>query len=430
MGVKINTEHWKSMPGTDDIHRFELVNGIVLLARQNATSPSIQINGYMAYGSMFDPAEKLGLAQFTTLGLMKGTQQRNFAQIYDALESVGASLGFASSVHTTSFSGRALSEDLPLLLSLMKESIVQPTFPVDQIERLRAQFLTGLEIRDQSTADMASMRFDAMMYPNHPYGVPVDGFSHTVRAITLSDLVEFHREHVGPRGMVIAMVGSPTPEKMRAHIEEILGDWKNEDQASEPPFQPVAAPRETRREHVELPGKSQSDLVMGTVGPRRLDEDYIAASLGNNVLGQFGMFGRIGEVVREQSGLAYYASTHINASSEAGSWEVSAGVNPANMDRAIDLIIGELERFTREAVSLEELEDTQSYYLGRIPMQMESNAGVAGALINLERYQLGLDYYRRYPQLVLDVTPEKVLEAARRYIEPDKLYIATSGSHA
>lgn len=428
MAVKINLEHWKSMPGSDDIQRFELSNGIVVLARQNVTSPSIQVNGYLSYGSMFDPPEKLGLAQFTTMGLMKGTQTRNFTQIYDALESVGASLGFSSSVHTTSFGGRALAEDLPLMLTLLKEAITQPVFPIDQIERLRAQFLTGLEIRDQSTADMASMRFDQMLFPNHPYGVPVDGFSQTVRTITQADLVEFHRAHVGPRGMVIAMVGSPTPQEMVDSIRAILGEWNNEYQALEPALAKVNPPQETRREHVELPGKSQSDLVMGTMGPRRNAEDYVAASLGNNVLGQFGMFGRIGDVVREQSGLAYYASSHINASNETGSWEVAAGVNPVNLDRAIELIIGELERFTREPVSLEELEDTQSYYLGRLPMQMESNAGVAGALINLERYQLGLDYYRRYPQMVMEVTREKALEAARKYIEPDKLYIATAGS--
>lgn len=430
MGVKLNLEHWKSMPGPDDVHRFVLENGIVVLCRQNLTSPSVQINGYLAYGSMFDPPEQLGLAQFTTLGLMKGTQKRSFSEIYDALESVGASLGLASSVHTTSFSGRALAEDLPLLLSILQESLTQPTFPPDQIERLRAQYVTGLEIRDQSTEDMASMTFDQMLFPGHPYGLPVDGYANTVKAISRDDLVEFHRRHAGPRGMVIAIVSSLSPEEALRQVRDALGGWNNPDQKAEPPFPAVSAPAQTRREHVELAGKSQADLVMGTLGPRRSDDDYVAASLGNNVLGQFGMFGRIGEVVREQSGLAYYASTHINASSEAGSWEVSAGVNPANLERAIELIIGELRRFTSEPVTLEELEDTQSYYLGRLPMQMESNAGVAGALINMERYQLGLDYYRRYPQMVLEVTPEKVLEAARRYIEPDKLYIATAGSRA
>jgi zinc protease len=164
------------------------------------------------------------------------------------------------------------------------------------------------------------------------------------------------------------------------------------------------------------------------LGPQRKSPDYLSASLGNNVLGQFGMMGRIGDVVREQAGLAYHASTSLNAWIEAGSWEVSAGVNPANLQRAIDLILSELDRFVREPVSSEELQDSQANFVGRLPLSMESNAGVAGALLNLERFQLGLDYYRRYPPLVESVTPELVLETARRYIDTHGIAIISAGS--
>jgi len=134
-----------------------------------------------------------------------------------------------------------------------------------------------------------------------------------------------------------------------------------------------------------------------------------------------------GEVVREQAGLAYYASTSLNAWIESGSWEVSAGVNPANTQRAIDLIRSENERFVREPVSAEELENSQANYIGRLPLSLESNAGVAGAILNLERFQLGLDYYLRYPERVQRVTVEAVLEAALHYLDPDKLAIISAG---
>ena len=110
---------WKSLPGPDDITRVELANGICLLTRTNFNSPSVVVSGYLACGSLFDPPEKLGLAQFTSLSLMRGTAQRKFQEIYNALESAGASLGFGASVHNTSFGGRALAEDLPLLLQLL-----------------------------------------------------------------------------------------------------------------------------------------------------------------------------------------------------------------------------------------------------------------------------------------------------------------------
>jgi zinc protease len=163
------------------------------------------------------------------------------------------------------------------------------------------------------------------------------------------------------------------------------------------------------------------------IGPRRNDPEYMPASLGNSVLGQFGMMGRIGDVVREKSGLAYYASSSLNAGTGPGSWEVSAGVNPKNLKKAIDLIVKELRRFIKSGVTKAELADSQANYIGRLPLSLESNNGVASALINIERYDLGLDYYQRYEDTVRGVTRADVLEAARKYIDPDRLVIATAG---
>ncbi|MEM5776022.1 MAG: insulinase family protein, partial [Anaerolineaceae bacterium] len=181
------------------------------------------------------------------------------------------------------------------------------------------------------------------------------------------------------------------------------------------------------REHIALPGKSQTDLVMGGFGPKRSSPYYLAASLGNNILGQFGMMGHIGDVVREQAGLAYYASTSLNSWINTGSWEVSAGVNPANLQRAIDLILAEIRRFITEPVSLEELQDSQANYIGRLPLSMESNNGVAAALLNIERFQLGLDYYQQFPAQVKAITPEAVLQAAQNYLFPGQMVAISAG---
>jgi zinc protease len=153
----------------------------------------------------------------------------------------------------------------------------------------------------------------------------------------------------------------------------------------------------------------------------------MAASLGNSVLGQFGMMGRIGNVVRERSGLAYYAYTTLNAGMGPGSWEVSAGVNPANIEKTIQLVREEIARFVSEPVSNDELADSQANFIGRLPISLESNYGMASALLNLERYGLGLDYYRRYADMVRSITPENVLDTARRYLYPDRLAIAYAG---
>jgi zinc protease len=416
-----------SLPNPQDVHQVMLSNGITVLARSNFNSPSIYMGGYLPAGAIFESDEKLGLADFVATSLMRGTQTRSFDEIYNELESVGASMGFDSGVHNTSFGGRALVEDLPLLLKLLSESLRTPVFPKDEIERLRAQLLTGLALRAQDTSDMADLIFEQMLYDGHPYGRPSDGNVETIQSITRKDMMKFHRLHFGPRGMVIAIVGAIHPKKAVEEVEHVLGGWQVPGQVDAPALPPLRAVRKTMKRHHVIPGKSQSDLVVGMTGPRRNDPEYMAASLGNSVLGQFGMMGRIGEVVREKSGLAYYAYSTLHSGIGPGSWEVNAGVNPANLKKALGLIEKELQRFVKHGVTKEELSDSQANYIGRLPLSLETNSGVVSALLNIHRYDLGMDYYQRYESLVRRVTRNDVVETARKYIDPQRLVIATAG---
>ena len=417
-----------SLPGPQDIFRAQTSNGITVLARANPNSPSIALGGFLHAGSLFDSDEKLGLADFTAASLLRGTARRDFFQIHDALESIGAGLGFSSGARTTGFSGRALAEDLSLIFELLSEALRQPAFPLDHVERLRTQLLTGLAIREQDTGDRANMAFDEIIYPNHPFGRPDDGYPETVQAISRDDLADFHRRHYGPRGMVLTVVGAIEPLQVLEMVERFLGDWRNPDQPPLPAL-PVLQPLDAiTRKHVPVNGKSQTDLVMGCHGPTRRDADYFAASLANSVLGQFGMMGRIGEVVRERSGLAYYAYSSLSAGLETGSWDIGAGVSPANLQKAIDLILEEIANFVEHGITAEELRDSQDNFVGRLPLSLESNGGVTNALLNIERYGLGLDYYQRYEERVRAVTPADALQAIRRHLHLGKLAIVSAGS--
>lgn len=416
-----------ALPGPGDIHREVLPNGITVLTRSNFNSPSVVVSGYFDAGALFDPDEKLGLADFVTSALMRGTKKRKFDEIYNTLESAGASLGFSTGVHKSGFNGRSLAEDLPLILNLLSEALTQPSFPKAEMEKLRAQILTGLAISAEDTSDMASETFDKILYKDHPYSRPESGTPETVKRITRDDLVKFHRGCYGPRGMVIAVVGAVEAEDAVRRVKRALGGWQVKGQKEAPDLPGLKPLGRTISKHHRIAGKSQSDIVIGTNGPKRRDAEYMAASLGNNVLGQFGMMGRIGDSVREKAGLAYYAYSSLSAGIGPGSWEVSAGVNPKNVNRASGLIVDELRRFVQDGVTEEELADSKASFVGRLPLSLESNGGVAGALLNIERHDLGLDYYLRYDGLVNEVTCEDVLSAARKFIDPDRLAIAVAG---
>ncbi len=425
---KINGINGLRLPGPEDIVRTVLSNGITLLVRENDESPSVVLSGYLNCGSLLDPDDKLGMAMFTALGVTRGTQKHKFMQFFDLLESCGASLGFNANVHTTSFGGRALAEDLPILIDLLMECILTPAFPLKEMEQLRTQLLTGLMIRDQDTEEMANLVFDQILFKDHPYARPEDGFSETVRAISLKDIRAFHQNHYKPEGMVITIVGAVQAGKVLDLVENRFGNWATRQSSPTPKLPSVQNLQHSIRKHVAIPGKSQTDLLIGTFGPCRKSEDYFPASLGNSILGQFGMMGRIGEAVREKAGLAYTASTSLNSWLTTGSWEVSAGVNPANVGRAIELVLEEIKRFIKEPVTHTELEDSKANYIGRMPLSLESNSGVAGTILNMERFDLGLDYLLRYPALVKAVREEEVLAVAQMYLEADKLVIVSAGT--
>ena len=419
---------YRSLPDEHSITRVKLNNGMIALLRQNPNSSAVSLAGYLNVGSALDPLDQLGLSDFTAHMLKYGTAQYSFQQVFNLLESCGADIGFSASVHNTNFSGRSLSEDLPLMLNLVTECLSQPTFPVQEFQMLRDQLLTGLQIRSQNTRAMASLTFDTLLYGNdHSYGRPSEGNPNTLANITREDLLAFQQQHYGPRGAVIALTGDIQLNETIALLNSTIGSWQNPNQSQEQIVTAPAAPAAPQRKHIAIAGKYQSDLVMGSMGPSRKSEDFLIGLLGNSILGQFGLMGRIGDVVRDQAGLAYYASTSLNSSALAGSWEVFAGVNPSNLNQAIDLIQQELKRFTTIPVLDEELSDSKANLIGRLPLSLESNAGVAYLLLRIEHFELGLNYLQDYIRAMQSFSAEDVLRVASRYIDLDKLVIASAG---
>ena len=417
----------RSLPGPDTITRRTLSNGIVVLVRENDTSPAVVVDSDLRAGALWESRDKAGLASFTASAMMRGTQRRSFAEIYEAIESVGASLSFSSGTHTSGFSGKALAEDLGLVLELASDALRHPTFPDDQVERLRGEILTRLAMRANQTRARAEEAFFEAAYAGHPYAVDEDGYPETVQALTRSDLVNFHRRHFGPRGMIVTVVGAVQAEAAVEMVQRYFGDWSNPEQPPEPELPPLPPLKGAVVRRVPMPGKIQNDIVLGGPGPARSHPRFVAARLANNILGVFGMGGRIGYHVRERGGMAYYAASGLDGGLGPGPWRAYAGVNPKNVGRAVELIVAEIKKFTTRKVTEEELADNKAFFIGRLPLSLETNEGVASAIGTLELYELGLDYYRRYPGLVQAVTRDDIQQVAREFLSAENYVLANAG---
>ncbi len=424
-----------SIPGPQDIARHKLDNGIVVLARENHSSPSVVVSGYLRVGACDEQPEQAGLAAFTANALMRGSTQRTFEQIYEELESAGASVDVSGGTHTTGFGTKSLAEDLPLALDILAGALRQPTFPPGEIEKLRGEILTDLEERAHDTGRMASLTFHELAYPpEHPYARSLAGYTKTISSLSRDDLVGFYAGGYGPQGMVIVVVGAVETADALTQIEDVFGDWKVGARLprsyERAPLPEVPRITEIRKRTVSIPGKTQSDIILGYPGPARAAPDFLDAVVCNTILGVFGLMGRLGENVRDKQGLAYYSLSRVDGGPGPGPWRVIAGVNPANVEQAITSICAEIRRICEQPVGEKELADNKAFITGSLPLRLETNEGVAQAILNLEHYNLGLDYLQRYAGLINAITAEQVQAVAQRWLDHEAYALAVAGPPA
>lgn len=416
------------IPSDKNISRTVFANGITVLVYENWSAQSVNLYGTLRAGKLYETPATPELASLTASMLMRGTHTRDFDALHDALESIGADLNVSASVHNTVVTGKALAEDLDVLLTLLGDVLRAPAFPQAWLDQLKAQLQTSVKYVLQDTRYMAERTFRDTLYPvGHPHHSPIERTLAYLPQITQEALQAFHTRHYGAQGFVLAVVGAVKTADVLASVERTLGDWHNTEQVPQKFAPIVAPPTEAHRLFLPIAGKTQNDMCIGTVGPTRRDPDYMACVLANSVLGEFGMMGRVGHVIREKSGMAYYANSRLEGGESQGTWQMNAGVAPHNVTKAVDLAIEQVARITQELISEDELADNQSYFTGRLPLRLENNGGVASVIEAMERYGLGMNYLRDYHDMIYAITREDILMATQKYLNPNALLVSVAG---
>ena len=408
------------------VTRTELHNGLVVLTRGQPGSGLVVLQGYVKAGAMYD-GERSGLARAVTDGLTRGTRTRSSQEIADALEGMGAALSFRLDLEWIGITLRALREDFHQALTILSDVLMMPTFPQDEVEKARGEILTSIRVGMQDTRQVAERTFRSHVFPpGHPQARVPDGDEHVVASITREELLAFHRARVRPEATLLAIVGDITSADALGAAGELFSGWSRQGLWALPPAPPVGPPVEPARHEVRLSGKVQSDLVLGSLGVARTDAAYYETMMANLILGQIGLMGRLGESVRERQGMAYYAYSDLHAGLMAGPWWVRAGVNPKNEEAAIASIVDEIRAFLDEGPKESELIDARDYLVGSTAVRLETNAGIAQTLADIELFDLGLDYLERYPSIIRAVRGDAIRRAVAR-LSPDAYYAAIAG---
>jgi zinc protease len=262
--------------------------------------------------------------------------------------------------------------------------------------------------------------------PAHPYGRRAKGSVETLQRIDRPALAAFHAQHIRPSVLSLVVVGDVEAARAVECAGMEIQGWPGA-----PPsavmVPPPAAPPRRRMRAIAMPGKVQTDVAYGFTTISRLDPRYYAYWMMNNVLGQFGLGGRLADNIRERQGMAYYAFSSFDPSVGEGPLVVRAGVDPRNVDRAIEGIDTEVRQLGECGPTAREVEETRAYLIGSIPRLLETNHSIAGFLQGCEQFGLGLDYDRRLPELLEAVTLDEVRSAAAEVLRPERAAVATAG---
>ncbi|HEV8339385.1 MAG TPA: pitrilysin family protein [bacterium] len=406
----------------EQIHRAVLPTGLRILTVDRPGSGMVALHVLVSAGSRFDDGRP-GLAQVTAESLQRGTRHTSAQTLAERLDAMGATLAVLPGLEAVTLAGRALTEDFTAYLRLAAEVLTAPAFPPDEVAKVRGELLTALRVHEMDTRYAAERAFRRLAFPpEHPHAQPPDGDAAVIESLEGAALTAFHQRRYTPEETILILIGDVRPEAAADQVESALGGWSRggEGDGAAAPRAALEAPAPApgvgpRRETTAIPGKRQSDIVLGGVAVTRHDPDYYALMLATLILGRQGMMGRVGHRVREELGLAYYAYVEARAGLLAGPWWARAGVNPDNVGRAVEAILEEAIRFGREGPTPSELDDARDFLTGSLAVRLETHAGQSAALAEMEFFDLGLDYLERYPAIVRSVSAEAIQAAAQRF---------------
>jgi zinc protease len=418
----------KAATGVDlkKTRRVELPNGLVVLLYEDKRLPLFVAGATLRASSIHQDDTKLGVAALTGSLLDEGTAKRTGAEISDAIETVGGSLSLSSSGGTV----KSLSPDRKLALSLLLESMVEPNFPADAFRRAHARLLAEITESETQSNPRARRAFTQAAYGAHPLGRPSSGTTKTVFGLTRADCEAFHKRVFVPSNTILVLAGDFDGDEMLADIKRLTADWKDAP-LPKPTAVKVARPKEFTTKILTMPKAAQLQIYMGHVGIRRDDPDYYKLLVMDHILGTGpGFTDRISARLRDREGLAYtvYARIANSAGTEPGLFTCYIGTDNVNFARAKELFLEELNRIRDTKATAEELADAKAYLIGSQILHYSTLAGVAGQLVAIEHYKLGLNYIEDYQKAVKAVTLEDIQAVAKKYIDPARMVLIAAGA--
>jgi zinc protease len=407
-----------------NIQTWQTAEGTKVLFVEARELPMFDLQVTFAAGSSRDENVP-GLAMLTNAMLNEGVPGKDVSAIAAGFEDLGADFGNGSFRDMAIASLRSLSaqEQREPALQLFTEVLGQPTFPEDSLLRIKNQLMAGFEYQKQNPGKLASLALYERLYGSHPYAHPSEGSEQSIPGITRAQLQAFHAKAYAAPNAVIALVGDLSraeAEALTSRVSAALPKGQTlpaVDQPQEP---------EPGTVHIEYPS-NQTHITIAQLGIDRLDPDYAALYLGNQVFGGGGFGTRLMTEVREKRGLTYGIYSGFSTMQARGPFTIGMQTRAELTDGSLKLVKDMLADFINNGPTQDELDKAKRELAGSFPLSTASNAAIVGQLGSMGFYNLPLTYLEDFMSDVQALTIEQVKTAMSKHLNPEKLIIVTAG---
>jgi zinc protease len=405
----------------------KLKNGLTVLILEDRRSPSVTVRlDIGGAGALFEPAALAGLAGTAAQMLREGTRSRTSIQIAEEVDRLGATLGTGSSFGSPDavLSAAGLSDNFDAWFQLAVEVLLNPSFPVDELEKLKQRQRAQLRQQRAATNFLVNERFSRAVYGEHP-AATVSATPESIDALTREALVGWHRERYRPQNTILGIAGDVRAADLIGKLEKWLAGWQRSELAEVWPRNPaVAGARKIFL--VDRPGSVQTTVALGNIAIDRRSPDYLPMVVMNHVIGG-GAAGRLFLNLREEKGYTYGVYSNFTALRYPGPWQAGGNMRTEVTAGALVEFFNEIRRIREEKVPPAELAASKRAIAARFALSLEQPAAILGLAIARKQYDLSADYWDTYPARIMAVSADEVQRVARKYLDPEAMQLVAVG---
>ncbi len=396
-----------------DIQTVVSDKGIKALLVEDYTVPLISLSYSFRGGSTQDAKGKEGTSQLLTNMLDEGAGDIKSQAFQEKLDDNGMNYNFSSSLDEFSGSIKTLKSSAEESYELLRLMLNEPRFDEDPIDRMKAARLNRLRAAETNPDAIVSKAFRETVFKDHLYSRPSEGTIETMTALLPSDLEDYRKRVFARDNLHIGVVGAISADELKSVLDKIFGDLPERANLKQvPEFQIKSGERIA----VDF-NTPQTNIRMALPGIKRENPDFYAGYLVNYVLGGGSFSSRLYEEIREKRGLAYGVYSYLSLYDHAGLVGAATATSAANTQKAVDLILAEIERMANEGPTEEELRKAKDFIIGTYAISnLDTSSKIASVLVTIQSSNLGIDYIDKRRDYLESVTIEDAKRVAAKLL--------------